>query len=116
MLMELNRSVCIDMPEADVPWFHEKYCLEQRHSCKSPLELARGFSLFFLFSKIDAPRVTTFHRDVHRCLNQLFGSEKFIKCHTHSPYYHNIGIYSILILVFYASKTTPVFLCPKCRF
>lgn len=31
-LMELNRSVCIDMPEAGVPWFHEKYCQEQMHT------------------------------------------------------------------------------------
>jgi len=70
MLMELNRSVCIDMPEADVPWFHEKYCIEQRHSY--------------------SPRITTFHKDVHRCLNQLLGSDKYIKCHARSPYYHNI--------------------------
>ena len=27
-LMQLNRAVCIDMPEARVPWFHEKYCQE----------------------------------------------------------------------------------------
>lgn len=23
---ELNRAVCIDYPNRDVPWFHEKYC------------------------------------------------------------------------------------------
>lgn len=28
-LMELNRAVCIDMPESAVPWFHEKYCREK---------------------------------------------------------------------------------------
>ena len=26
--MQLNRAVCIDMPEVRVPWFHEKYCQE----------------------------------------------------------------------------------------
>lgn len=26
--MILNRAVCIDYPEFDVPWFHTKYCEE----------------------------------------------------------------------------------------
>lgn len=25
-MMQLNRAVCLDYPETDVPWFHEKYC------------------------------------------------------------------------------------------
>lgn len=28
LLMELNRAVCLDRPEANIPWFHEKYCEE----------------------------------------------------------------------------------------
>jgi len=24
--MELNRAVCLDLPDANVPWFHQKYC------------------------------------------------------------------------------------------
>lgn len=28
VLMLLNRAVCIDYPEFDVPWFHTKYCEE----------------------------------------------------------------------------------------
>ncbi|CAG7815388.1 unnamed protein product, partial [Allacma fusca] len=28
VFMELHRVVCLDMPEANVPWFHEKYCIE----------------------------------------------------------------------------------------
>lgn len=24
-LMQLNRAVCIDYPESNVPWFHQKY-------------------------------------------------------------------------------------------
>ena len=26
LMMELNRAVCLDCPQADIPWFHEKYC------------------------------------------------------------------------------------------
>lgn len=25
-MMHLNRAVCLDYPETDIPWFHEKYC------------------------------------------------------------------------------------------
>lgn len=25
-MMHLNRAVCLDYPEIDIPWFHEKYC------------------------------------------------------------------------------------------
>lgn len=24
--MELNRAVCIDMPNLNIPWFHQKFC------------------------------------------------------------------------------------------
>jgi len=30
LLMTLNRAVCIDYPEFDVPWFHTKYCEEMQ--------------------------------------------------------------------------------------
>ena len=26
LMMELNRSVILDCPQLDVPWFHESYC------------------------------------------------------------------------------------------
>lgn len=25
-LMELNRALCLECPEFQVPWFHERYC------------------------------------------------------------------------------------------
>lgn len=28
LLMELNRAVCIEHPEEQIPWFHEKFCKE----------------------------------------------------------------------------------------
>ncbi|XP_057374559.1 uncharacterized protein LOC130695439 [Daphnia carinata] len=69
-LMELNRSVCIDMPEAGVPWFHEKYCQEQMHT--------------------NAPTSTNFHVDIHHCLVQILGNSNLIERWTYSPYYHLI--------------------------
>ncbi len=38
-LMELNRAVCLECPEFQVPWFHERYCKQlqkrgqHRYSC-----------------------------------------------------------------------------------
>ncbi|KAI9557037.1 FAST kise domain-containing protein 1 [Daphnia sinensis] len=69
-LMELNRSVCIDMPEAGVPWFHEKYCQEQMHT--------------------NPPTSTNFHVDIHHCLVQILGNTNLIQRWTYSPYYHLI--------------------------
>ncbi|KZS20741.1 putative FAST kinase domain-containing protein 1 [Daphnia magna] len=69
-LMELNRSVCIDMPEAGVPWFHEKYCQEQIHT--------------------NPPTSTNFHVDIHHCLVQILGNSNLIERWTYSPYYHLI--------------------------
>ncbi|KRT80882.1 hypothetical protein AMK59_5198 [Oryctes borbonicus] len=31
LMMQLNRAVCLDYPEANIPWFHQKY-IEQRHT------------------------------------------------------------------------------------
>jgi len=42
-LMELNRGVCIDMPEANIPWFHEKYCRERIISSKFIYKTFIGF-------------------------------------------------------------------------
>ncbi|CAG7725535.1 unnamed protein product, partial [Allacma fusca] len=34
VFMSLNRAVCLDVPEANVPWFHQKYCEEIASVCK----------------------------------------------------------------------------------
>ena len=35
-LMNLNRLVCICFPEYNVPWFHEKYCIEHEKKLLGP--------------------------------------------------------------------------------
>lgn len=40
-LMELNRAVCLEYPERDIPWFHEKYCQE--------LESLGNFQVFMIY-------------------------------------------------------------------
>lgn len=29
-MMQLNRAVCLDYPESNVPWFHQKYIEETK--------------------------------------------------------------------------------------
>ena len=105
-LMELNRSVCIDMPESGVPWFHEKYCQEQIHTgvyewrqkicfiVSWILNLViKELSWNFVFMLTDVPISTNFHEDIYQCLVHIFGCDKFIKRWAYSPYYHLIGTF-----------------------
>lgn len=32
-MLQLNRAVCLDYPEAGVPWFHQKYVEEEQRKC-----------------------------------------------------------------------------------
>lgn len=32
LMMQLNRAVCLDYPETNVPWFHEKYIQERKQA------------------------------------------------------------------------------------
>lgn len=39
-LMELNRAVCLECPEFQVPWFHERYCQQlQKKGLKNKKKL-----------------------------------------------------------------------------
>ncbi|XP_015606084.1 FAST kinase domain-containing protein 1, mitochondrial [Cephus cinctus] len=68
-LMKLNRAVCIEFPEEDVPWFHRRYCEE---------EATRDYR---------NPRI--FHKEVDQTLAALV-DEKNIRVNAYSPYYHKI--------------------------
>ena len=93
--MALNRAVCLCMPEAGVPWFHEKYCQSRSHSGK--LKMLLFFNLFSGLFKhlliIESSVTSPYHVDIYECLKQVLGNDKFIATQTHSPYYHTIGIY-----------------------
>lgn len=53
LLMELNRAVCLDHPEANIPWFHEKYCEEF---------LETGESYYYIITEIqERPSRETTH-------------------------------------------------------
>ncbi|VVC40572.1 RAP domain,FAST kinase-like protein, subdomain 2 [Cinara cedri] len=66
LLMTLNRTVCIDCPEFDVPWFHSKYCEEKQ----SLVSKHTGY----------------FYLDVEKKLNQLIENKGCLKVNSFSPY------------------------------
>lgn len=93
LMMELNRAVCLDCPQADIPWFHEKYCLENvvRPSNQGNVPSSNYFCilnlLFFLVYH------NPMHKEVYQTLSQVAGGADYIKQNTYSPYYYNLGMY-----------------------
>ena len=83
--MQLNRAVCIDMPEARVPWFHEKYCEEiavvGKRFATSRLSESRTFTGIFRYFQRDSlgPTFTTKYLKPYRIyLEQTVLPEIFI--------------------------------------
>ncbi|KAK3871904.1 hypothetical protein Pcinc_022968 [Petrolisthes cinctipes] len=68
LLMELNRAVCLDHPEENIPWFHEKYCQELLESVAVPSSV--------------------FLTEVHQALVQLVGDPEVLRANVHTPYYY----------------------------
>lgn len=50
--MVLNRAVCIDYPEFDVPWFHTKYCEEMQSLSKIFIFIKQKFILLLITIKL----------------------------------------------------------------
>uniref|UniRef100_A0A1B6H809 RAP domain-containing protein n=1 Tax=Homalodisca liturata TaxID=320908 RepID=A0A1B6H809_9HEMI len=74
-LMQLNRSVCLDHPEADVPWFHSKFCEQQQALGQSE---GRPKSLLFT--------------DVFSTLTSLVGSHNILEPTAVTPYGYTVDV------------------------
>lgn len=75
-LMQLNRAVCLDYPEYDVPWFHKKYCEEVAASV--PVQSSRFFT------------------DVKDTLNDVLGNKDLFKSDHYSPYGYHVDFLVVL--------------------
>jgi len=74
-LMELNRSVVLRNPEFGVPWFHSKYCEENRRE------------LIYNRRSLEDKALK---EEVSEQLNALTGGWRFVKEDSHSEYYNPI--------------------------
>lgn len=76
LMMELNRSVILDCPQLDVPWFHESYC--ENHNV-----MTRDASKD-LCSRGDL------REQVKECLEEVLGDQNYFREDTVTPYYNTI--------------------------
>ncbi|XP_062862178.1 FAST kinase domain-containing protein 1, mitochondrial [Trichomycterus rosablanca] len=75
-LMQLNRAVCLECPEFQVPWFHERYCMQllrKNHSSVSPVQ-----------------------QQIHRMLGEVLGDINCAKVAVPTPYFYSVDFECIL--------------------
>lgn len=69
-LMGLNRAVCLECPEYQVPWFHESYC--QR------------------LQKKGNRSVSTMQQQIHKMLGEILGGLNYVKVAVVTPYFYTV--------------------------
>ena len=75
LLMNLNRLVCICFPEYNVPWFHEKYCIEHEKNLLGPAM---------------SSQLSSIKEDVYQTLCKVTGGYRNVRENVFSSYYHYI--------------------------
>ncbi|XP_069877497.1 FAST kinase domain-containing protein 1, mitochondrial isoform X1 [Dipodomys merriami] len=75
-LMELNRAVCLECPEFEIPWFHDRFCQQ-------------------LFNK-DTGNMSLAQQEIYRMLADILGGVNCVKASTLSPYYYTVDFECIL--------------------
>ncbi|XP_048455060.1 FAST kinase domain-containing protein 1, mitochondrial isoform X2 [Rhincodon typus] len=75
-LMELNRAVCLECPEFQTPWFHDRYCQQ-------------------LLNKGN-PSVSAIQQQIQEILEHILGGSIYSKTSVFTPYYYLIDFECIL--------------------
>ncbi|XP_028821142.1 FAST kinase domain-containing protein 1, mitochondrial-like [Denticeps clupeoides] len=75
-LMELNRAVCLECPEFQVPWFHERYC-RQHHRWGNGT-------------------ITPIQQQIHKMLGEVLGGINCAKVAVLTPYFYGLDFECIL--------------------
>nr|XP_046259524.1 FAST kinase domain-containing protein 1, mitochondrial [Scatophagus argus]XP_046259525.1 FAST kinase domain-containing protein 1, mitochondrial [Scatophagus argus]XP_046259526.1 FAST kinase domain-containing protein 1, mitochondrial [Scatophagus argus] len=75
-LMELNRAVCLECPEFQVPWFHERYCQQMQKK-------GTGF-------------VTPAQQQIHKMLGEVLDGINRVRLAVVTPYFYTIDFECIL--------------------
>ncbi|XP_018017517.1 uncharacterized protein LOC108674121 [Hyalella azteca] len=76
LLMEVNRSVCIDHPETRVPWFHDQYCSDHMQTA--------------------CHRHDGFSGEVRDVLSRVLGGKSCFSPNLYSPYYYHMDFSFVL--------------------
>ncbi|XP_076323075.1 FAST kinase domain-containing protein 1, mitochondrial-like isoform X2 [Tachypleus tridentatus] len=70
LLMVLNRITCLDFPQQNVPWFHEKYCQDN---------LSKTFH-----------KMSAFQHDVYNILCEVISGPQHVRAHVYTPYHYHL--------------------------
>ncbi|KAM6178112.1 FAST kinase domain-containing protein 1, mitochondrial [Rhynchocyon petersi] len=76
-LMELNRAVCLECPEFQIPWFHDRFCQQ-------------------LYNKKEIGSMNGAQQQMHVMLAEVLGGVNYVKASALTPYYHTIDFECIL--------------------
>ncbi|XP_043432916.1 FAST kinase domain-containing protein 1, mitochondrial isoform X3 [Prionailurus viverrinus] len=75
-LMELNRAVCLECPEYQIPWFHDRFCQQQYNK--------------------DTGSMNGAQQQIYKMLAEVLGGTNYVKASVLTPYYHKIDFECIL--------------------
>lgn len=75
-LMEVNRAVCLECPEIQVPWFHARYCQQ----------LQKKGSLF----------ITPVQQQIHSMLKEVLGGVDYVRVSVLTPYSYTLDFECML--------------------
>jgi hypothetical protein len=94
--MLLNRAVCIDNPEFDVPWFHTKYCEEIQSLGSIKKYIYYLLMLKYIINFSVHKNTSSFYLDVEKKLNQLINNKGYLKTNSFSPYGYKLDFEILL--------------------
>ncbi|KAK5920780.1 hypothetical protein CgunFtcFv8_024549 [Champsocephalus gunnari] len=75
-LMELNRAVCLECPEYQVPWFHENYCQQ--------------------FQKQGTVTASPMQQQIHNMLGEVLGGINCVRVAVVTPYFYTVDFECVL--------------------
>ncbi|XP_050606411.1 FAST kinase domain-containing protein 1, mitochondrial isoform X5 [Macaca thibetana thibetana] len=74
-LMELNRSICLECPEFQIPWFHDRFCQQYN----------KGIGV-----------MNGAQQQIYKMLAEVLGGINCVKASVLTPYYHTVDFECIL--------------------
>lgn len=99
-LMEFNRAVCLECPEFQVPWFHERYCQQSQKTGANEafcwcimienLDFIKHVNCrrkYFLGSGVSSPA----QQQIHKILAEVLGGINCVRGAVATPYFYTIG-------------------------
>ncbi|XP_023646505.2 FAST kinase domain-containing protein 1, mitochondrial [Paramormyrops kingsleyae] len=75
-LMELNRAVCLECPEFQVPWFHHRYCLQMQRKGNGG--------------------ISPVQQQIHKMLGEIFGGMNYAKVAVSTPYFYTVDFECVM--------------------